>query len=236
MQLLIQLLPLDSFILLEYLLGLLDAVSREPANKMDYTALGICLGPSLFNPRGANAVSTVETVAFSAKVNAVAEYIVEHAAEVTKVPHSLVADVRNYWHNMECSTPTSGHHVTDGSARAEYFETIMAARQKIETDAISTVISFADRTASQQLASKDFTDSEVLKLLDAMPEDTRNNFLKAVHKSGKKLGKPCHNLSINMSTPHAPNATPRPKKLPVTAPHKLFDMMTPVSIIALHEL
>ncbi|WAR19261.1 RHG19-like protein [Mya arenaria] len=97
-QLLILMLPRENAAFLETLFKLLSRTARCPENKMAATSLGVVFAHSLICPRKLSAEG-LQSV--SGTLSKVVTLIIENMESIFKVPCEIVADVANFWQEME---------------------------------------------------------------------------------------------------------------------------------------
>ena len=97
-QLLIQLLPKGSYLLLSLLLDLWHLVDKEPLNKMTASSLAVIVVPHLMFPRKCAAEVIQAEVGPLTKV---VEFMILNHKLVFGVPPALVADINDYWRRKE---------------------------------------------------------------------------------------------------------------------------------------
>ncbi|KAK2148368.1 hypothetical protein LSH36_501g07006 [Paralvinella palmiformis] len=155
LQLLLQLLPSENLFLLQCLLTLLHKVAQEPANKMTSENLGMLFAPHLLMPRKMRP-SELQTVV--GNLTKIVSFMINNAYELFKLPRPLICDIATYWTQRE--EPS-----IDNSQNQRTNEPILYQSPVNQSDApINTSVTFTDREASQQAATKTDTEMELAQL------------------------------------------------------------------------
>ncbi|XP_052703062.1 rho GTPase-activating protein 19-like isoform X3 [Crassostrea angulata] len=154
LQLLFLALPPTNCLLLECLIDMLHRVSRISENMMTAQSLGTVFAPCLLCPRK---MPPEELQVISPKLSQAISFMVECGSQIFKTPRELAADIANFWREME--TPSKGNRVKSDGDHGNSSSALYSSKKYGSTQAVNTVICFAERKTSSD--SDSGTDTQV---------------------------------------------------------------------------
>ncbi|XP_048745144.1 rho GTPase-activating protein 19-like isoform X3 [Ostrea edulis] len=143
LQLMFLALPPTNALLLECLIDMLHRVSRISENMMTSQSLGTVFAPCLLCPRK---MPPEELQVITPKLSQAISFMVENGSKIFKPPKELAADIANFWREME--TPSKCNKVKSDGDHEKSSSSLYSAKKYGSTQAVNTVICFAERKSS----------------------------------------------------------------------------------------
>ncbi|XP_069139032.1 rho GTPase-activating protein 19-like [Argopecten irradians] len=196
LQLLFLLLPRNNVLLLECLIDLLHRVTKVSENMMTASSLGTVFAPHLLCPRK---MSAEELQMISPVITQAASFMIECGTQIFRVPRELAADIANFWREMEDPNKL----IFDQAEEQENTHSnLPSAKKKYgSTQAINTVIAFADRKSSSDSDSNQDTQVALAQLyahVQSMPDSSKKKKLLKQFNRASQM-QPTHTQSATKS-------------------------------------
>ncbi|ELU05337.1 hypothetical protein CAPTEDRAFT_221307 [Capitella teleta] len=170
-QLLLQLLPQVNLRLLDQLLRLLVNVVKEESNKMTVGALATLFAPHILVPRK---VTASELQMVGPTIAKSVSFMIHHSSEIFQPPVALMRDVSCCW--KELKQDLSSETSPSRSCAVDGMCSDFCNRVDREDLPVHTIVSFADRKASQLAANQTDTQVALAELyahVSRMPDSTK---------------------------------------------------------------
>ncbi|XP_061192954.1 rho GTPase-activating protein 19-like isoform X1 [Saccostrea echinata] len=175
LQLMFLALPPTNCLLLECLIDMLHRVSRISENMMTAQSLGTVFAPCLLCSRK---MPPEELQHFSPKLSQAVSFMVENGCQIFKTPRELAADIANFWREME--TPSKCNRVKSEGDQDNSSSSLYSAKKYGSTQAVNTVVRFAERKSSSDSDSGNDTQVALAKLyahVQMMPDSSKKKKL-----------------------------------------------------------
>nr|XP_022336337.1 rho GTPase-activating protein 19-like isoform X2 [Crassostrea virginica] len=175
LQLMFLALPPTNTLLLECLIDMLHRVSRISENMMTAQSLGTVFAPCLLCPRK---MPPEELQMISSKLSQAICFMVENGSQIFKTPRALAADIANFWREME--TPSKSNRVKSEGDHGNSSSNLYNAKKYGSSQAVNTVICFAERKSSSDSDSGNDTQVALAKLyahVQMMPNSSKKKKL-----------------------------------------------------------